>query len=194
MEPGRKTLDDPAAAFLEPFVGPVGAVESAGDEYIPLKLKWPRESSLSPRIWLRIDGWPRTLVEIAFDSDTYQLSDVTLVIASPETWRTRMDDRLPVPVVEGLPRCDPVAWTARSRTGGFNDHGDYYLRADAAVRIAATPSEAVLYLDGIAGEVAMELASGRARIGVDARGAIAYVRLTELTANEAALLEDHRSR
>ncbi|HEX8907128.1 MAG TPA: hypothetical protein VF771_19915, partial [Longimicrobiaceae bacterium] len=39
---------------------------------------------------------------------------------------------------------------------------------------------------------ARELASGRVRCGVDARGALAYVRLTGLTAREAELLEEHR--
>jgi len=188
VEPTRKTPDDPSAAFAEPYIGPVPAAESVGDEYIPFALRWP--PAWGARIWLMVRNGTGTLVELAFHASSYQLRDVTLVTLPPDRWMASLDPRPEVPVVEGLPRCDPAAWLALTRTGSFNDSSDSYLDVTAPVRLAFTSTEAVLYLDGIAGEVTAELASGRARIGVDARGAIACVRLTELSEREAALLHE----
>lgn len=192
MQPGRKALDDPSAAFAEPFIGPVPAAESVGDEYIPFALRW--QPAVPPRIWLMVRNGSGTLLELAFDPSSRQLRDVTLVTLRKDEGPAPGDPPAEVPVMEGLPRCEPAAWLARTRTGSFNGHADFYLDIIAPVRLAFTSAGAMLYIDGIAGPVAMELASGRARIGVDARGAIAYVRLTELTAREAALLQEHRAR
>lgn len=188
LKPRNQTLDDPSAAFAEPYIGPVPAAESVGDEYVPFALRWPPE--WAGRIWLMIRDGNRTLLELAFDRSSHHLRDVTLVVLPSDRWSTSLDPRPEVPVVEGLPRCDPAAWLALTRTGSFNDYSDHYLHVTAPVRLAFKSTEAVLNIDGTAGEVTTELASGRARIGVDARGAIAYVRLTELTEREAALLHE----
>ncbi|HET7233726.1 MAG TPA: hypothetical protein VFJ16_27195 [Longimicrobium sp.] len=184
-----KTLDDPSAAFATPFIGAVPAAESVGDEHVPFALRWPNSSSFAVSIYLSVRNGPRTILELGFDERTHRLFDLTLVILPRDRYSAGSDPRREVPVVDGLPRCEPATWLALTRTGSFNDYADSYLRVTADVRLAVTPSEAVLYIDGIAGEVERELASGRARFGVDARGAVAYVRLTELTAREAAALE-----
>jgi hypothetical protein len=186
LNAGRHTLSDPSAAFAEPFIGPVAAAENVGDAYVPFSLRWLPASGV---IHLFIRG-PSTLVELGFDERTHRLSGVTLVMLPPEFWLAVSPPPAEVPVVEGLPRCEPATWLARTRTGSFNDHADRHLHTTAPVRMSVSPGEAVLSIDGVAGEVVRELASGRARIGVDARGAIAYVRLAPLTAREAALLRE----
>jgi len=177
-----------------PYTGTVGAAESIGDEYIPLSLRWPREGSA---LILHVRDGEGAILEMWFDgaghSSTRRLVKLTLVTLPDTRYFALAAPLATVPVLPGLPRCDPAPWLAATRTGSFNGYGDCHLFVTAGVRLGISPVEAVLFIDGLAGDVEMELASGRARIGVDARGAIAYVRLTRPTAREAALLEEHRT-
>jgi hypothetical protein len=181
--------DDPSAAFAEPYVGPVPAAENQGDEYVVLALRWRKPPV---PLYLMVRGGPQSLVEIGFDPETRLLCAVTVVAVPPDAWSTAGDGGSEVPVEEGLPRCDPGAWTARTRTDTLNRFSDHFYDVEVRTRIELRPSEVVLHLDGLAGPPARELASGRVRCGVDARGAITHVRVTELTAREAALLEENR--
>jgi hypothetical protein len=180
----------PHPLFAEPFLGSLAEPENGGDEYIPLLLRWPRP--LAEPLYINLRGGPQSIAELRFDLPTRLLTDVTLVLAPADAWSIHhADSRIEIPVEEGLPRCDARAWIARTETGSLDDFRHHYHRVDCRVRAELRPSELVVRFDGLAGAAARELASGRVRIGVDARGAMAYVRLTRLTAREAALLAEH---
>jgi hypothetical protein len=179
----------PHPLFAEPYIGATPEPESKGDEYIALSLRWPKTSAVP--LYLRLTDGPRSLVELGFDEDTHRLCSVTLVIAPPDAWSVGIGTaRGGLPVEEGLPRCDPAAWIARTRTGSLDDFRYRFYELPASVRVELGPTELVLLIGGLAGPAVRELASGRVRCGVDARGAFAYLRLTPLSAREAELLAE----
>jgi hypothetical protein len=179
----------PHPLFSPPYLGPTGEPESQGDEYIALALRWPKAPA---PLYLMVRDGAQALAEIGFDPDTRLLCAITLVNAPFDSWAVLGDETTEVPVEEGLPRCNPDAWIARTRTGSFNMFGDYFLDVQASLRVELRPSEVVVRIGGLAGPVLRELASGRVRCGVDAGGALAYVRLTGLSAREAQRLAEHR--
>ncbi|HEX8903931.1 MAG TPA: hypothetical protein VF771_03775, partial [Longimicrobiaceae bacterium] len=124
--------DHPASFFADPHLGPTQPPESIGDEYIALALRWPKTPA---PLYLMLREGRDSLVELGFDPDSGLLCDVTLVAAPPSAWSDAAGPVPELPAAEGLPRCAPAAWMARTRTGALDRFGDRFVDVRARVRV-----------------------------------------------------------